>query len=92
MTKAEKHHMGRVAALGCVLCDILGCAGDTPANVHHIREGQGMAQRSSNWLVIPLCPTCHQGRHGIHGDKALLRLAKVEELDLLAITIERLNK
>lgn len=91
MTKAEKRYMNRVAELGCVLCEIIGCEGDTPANLHHVREGQGMSQRAQNWLAIPLCPACHQGQHGIHGDKALLRLAKVDEMDLLARTIERLN-
>ena len=43
-TKAEKRHMGRVASLGCYLCRQLGY-GETPAQVHHVREGQGMAQR-----------------------------------------------
>lgn len=41
-TKAEKAYMGRVADLGCYLCQHLGY-GPTPAQVHHIREGQGMA-------------------------------------------------
>ena len=44
-TKAEKRHMGRVASLGCYLCRQLGY-GETPAQVHHVREGQGMAQRA----------------------------------------------
>ena len=84
MTKAEKRHLDRVAALPCALC------GDTPVSVHHIRSGQGMAQRASHWLTIPLCPSCHQGPHGIHGDRAMLRIAKATELDLLADTIRRL--
>ena len=48
-TAAEKRHMGRVAALGCILCDHLGL-GATPAQVHHIREGQGMSQRANDYL------------------------------------------
>ena len=60
-TKAERVHMGRVAALGCYLCRHLGL-GDTPAQVHHVREGQGMAQRASNWLTVPLCEKHHARR------------------------------
>jgi len=54
--------------------------------VHHIREGQGMSQRASNWLTIPLCPQCHTGPMGVHGDKTMLRVKKTTELELLAET------
>jgi hypothetical protein len=84
-TAAEKAHMGRVAALGCILCG-------QPAEVHHLRDGQGMAQRASNWLVIPACPDHHRGPRGIHGDRSALKQANVTEIDLLAMTIERLAK
>ena len=91
-TAAERRHMGRVAALGCILCDHLGL-GATPAQVHHIREGQGMSQRASNFLTIPLCPEHHQGASGIHGlgAKAFERTYRLNELDLLALTIEQLG-
>jgi len=91
-TAAERKHMGRVAALGCILCDHLNL-GTTPAQVHHIREGQGMSQRANNFLTIPLCPTHHTGKPGIHGlgTKAFERTYGVTELDLLAMTIERLG-
>jgi len=81
----------RVASLGCVLCALLGQPQNGKTDVHHIRTGQGMSRRASDFLAIPLCHAgCHQGPHGIHGDRSLLRLAKVEELDLLAITISKL--
>lgn len=51
-----------------------------------------MSQRASDMLVIPLCKSCHQGPKGVHGDKTMLRVFKVEELDLLAITLEKLLK
>ena len=54
-TKAERDHMGAVAALGCVVCRNLGFV-DSPAEIHHVRTGQGMGQRASNYEVIPLCP------------------------------------
>lgn len=61
-----------------------------PVQVHHIREGQGMSQRADDWLTIPLCPGCHTGQHGVHGDKTMLRIRKRTELDLLAETLERI--
>ena len=85
-TRPEIRHMGRVADLPCVLC------GQQGVQVHHIREGQGMAQRASNWLVVPLCPSCHTGPLGVHGDKTMMRINKMTELDMLAKTIEALCK
>lgn len=79
----------RLAGQPCVLCELLGRDQTTRTTVHHLREGQGMSQRASHWLVVPVCEECHQGPNGIHGDRQLLRMAKVEEIDLLAETIER---
>jgi hypothetical protein len=91
MTKAESHHIHAVASLGCILCRHLG-QGETPAAVHHLREGQGMSQRASNWLTIPLCPEHHQGGSGLHGlgTRAFEARYRLSELDLLAMTIEAL--
>ena len=61
-TKAEIHHLSKVAALGCIACRKNGFE-DTPAELHHIRDGVGAGQRSSNYEVIPLCPEHH--RHGV---------------------------
>lgn len=84
-TKSESRHMGRVADLPCACCGVHG------VQVHHIREGQGMAQRASNFLVVPLCQPCHTGPRGVHGDKSMMRQLKLSELDMLAWTIERLH-
>jgi len=86
---AAKRHLTAVAAQGCALCRRMGYD-ETPAEIHHIREGQGMAQRAQDWLVVPLCPEHHRGTHGIHGDRRAFRDAAVDELDLLADTIARL--
>ena len=83
-TKAEKAHMTRVAALGCIVC---GC----PAEVHHIRDGQGTGQRASHFLTIPLCPEDHRGKFSIHGSKRQFESVHGTELELLARTIERLG-
>jgi hypothetical protein len=90
-TAAAKRHMGRVAALGCICCSMLGY-GETPAQVHHIREGR-IAR--SDWLVIPCCAKHHIGAAmSIHMDKEpLLRaLGVFSEFDLLAIVLERIAK
>jgi len=63
-TKAEREHLAKVAALGCIVCRNAGHH-DTPAEIHHIRAGQGL-KRASHFHVIPLCPTHHRlGGHGV---------------------------
>jgi len=52
---------------------------------------RGGGQKAPDWLVIALCKLCHQGDHGIHGDKSRMRARKLDEPALLAITIRRLN-
>ena len=84
-TKAEKRYLDKVASLPCMVCGADG------VHIHHVREGQGMAQRAQNWLAVPLCPTCHTGSQGIHGDRRLLKARKLDEMDLLAMTIEAMN-
>ena len=65
MKKADREHLGKVAALGCYACNTMGYE-DTPAEIHHIRSGIGKGQRASNYQVIPLCPYHH--RHGPFGE------------------------
>lgn len=65
MTKDEKRHLNRVAGLGCIVCRNIGY-GKTPAEIHHIRSGQGMAQRADHCETIPLCP--HHHRLGGYGE------------------------
>ena len=83
MTKAEKRHMDKVAQLPCATC------GNIPVELHHTREEQGMAQRAGNFLVIPLCPDYHRGKQGVHGDKTMMRIMKVNEMDLLNDTLAK---
>lgn len=90
MSKKAARHMSRVRGLPCVLCAALGMPQASHTTAHHIREGQGMAQRAHDMLTVALCRECHQGPQGVHGDRTLLRIAKVSELDLLAITLEAL--
>jgi len=84
MRNADKAHMNRVAELPCACCGAEG------VQVHHIRTGQGMSQRASNFLTLPLCVGCHTGPYGVHGDKSRMRARKLDELTMLADTIERI--
>lgn len=77
--------MARVAKLPCVVCGRHG------VHVHHLRFGAGMGQRASDFLTVPLCPECHTGDGGIHGDRSLWRLYKIDELGALARTYEMLE-
>lgn len=84
-TPAEKRYMGRVAELGCLVCQ-------RPAQVHHIREGQGASERASNWLTVPLCQDHHTGEFSVHGSMSReFKNIYGSELDLLAETIKRLQ-
>ena len=76
---AESEHIRRVKDMPCSVCDQPG-----PSDAHEIKQGQ--------WFTaIPLCKDCHQGSHnGIHGRKHAWSIRKLDEIDALAITIERL--
>ena len=91
-TKSEMDHMGRVAALCCVVCRNEGL-GSTPAMVHHIGNGT-MGKRASNYEVIPLCPTHHQhGGHGVavHAGRKAFEVRYGTEKELLEQTRRELG-
>ena len=88
-TRAEHRHLDRVAALGCIACELLHM-GASPAHVHHIREGR---QARSHMLTIPLCQPHHLGTSAsVHMAKPVLmrQLGVESEFDLLAIVLEKL--
>jgi hypothetical protein len=81
MTARERVHIGRVKELPCSVCDT-----EAPSQGHHIKQDQ-------HFTVVALCPSCHGGPgypSGWHGTRALWRIKKMDELDALAVTIERL--
>lgn len=90
-SSAEEAHLDAVAAMPCVICEALGMAQAGPTYVHHMREGAGLSQRNSHFLTLPLCHEHHQGKTGIHGNRAAFKLAKLSELDCLAIVISRMK-
>ena len=78
-TSDEATHVGKVAAMRCVVCDAPG-----PSEVHEIVQGLW-------WLSLPLCFGCHRSDHnGIHGQRRIWSVKKLDELRALAIVIQRL--
>lgn len=89
----EKSHMGRVASLGCIV-GLLGfeaeCEGRTC--VHHLRDGQGITDRASDFLTIPVCEAHHDRQpFGVHYQRSFRTRTSMTELDLLAATIRALE-
>ena len=81
-TAAEKHHMSKVAALGCIACQKIGYE-DTPCEVHHI-SGAGMGKRASHYETIGLCPEHHRhGKNAIHRSRLAFESDFGTELELL---------
>ena len=91
-TKAERDHMGAVAALGCVVCRNLGF-GETPAEVHHIGNGT-LGKKASNYETIPLCEVHHRnGGHGVavHAGRKTFEARYGTERELLEQTRRELD-
>ena len=95
MKVAERQHLGRLAAMGCIACKRMGYS-DTPAEIHHIRAGIGKGQRASHYEAIPLCPPHHRGTAGlkipsIHGSKNNFIKAFGTERELLSLCMEAIS-
>lgn len=77
-THREAKHIGRVKGLACSVCDEPG-----PSDAHEIKQGQW-------YTAVALCHSCHQGPLlGLHGQRRMWKLKKMDEIDALAVTIER---
>lgn len=77
-TKAEREHIERVKSVDCAVCDA-----PPPTECHEIKQGQWYTSCS-------LCESCHRGPIlGLHGQKRAWLIRKMDELDALAITIQR---
>jgi hypothetical protein len=81
---AEKAYMGRVAAVGCLVCSSCFQRYGVAAEVHHLKAGGG-SKRASHWDTMPLCPEHHRGNTGIHmlGQEGFHAMYGVYELELL---------
>jgi hypothetical protein len=79
MNAAERAHVARVKELPCSVCNAPG-----PSEAHEPVQGL--------WFVsIALCADCHRGtKNGIHGEKVMWRIHKIDEWGALDITHRRL--
>ena len=79
IARGEHDHIGRVKSLPCSVCDEPG-----PSDAHHIKQGH-------HYTVIALCKDCHQGSfNGLHGQKRMWIVRKLDEIAALNITLKRL--
>jgi hypothetical protein len=85
MKKADSLHLSRVAALGCIVCRNQNL-GETPAEIHHVRTGQGISQRADHRKSIPLFHMHHRnGDYGvaIHAGRRAWEMKYGTEAELL---------
>ena len=75
----EKRHIERIKSMSCIICQA-----SAPSECHEINQGQ--------WFTsMPLCADCHRGSvNGIHGQKRLWNVYKMDELAALNETIRHL--
>ena len=79
ITESERSHIDRVKQLPCSVCDAVG-----PSDAHHIKQGL-------HRCVVALCKSCHQGALlGWHGQRRAWAVKKMDEIDALSVTIQRL--
>lgn len=96
MTASSKSALlGRLARFGCIACYLDDRAG-TPAEIHHLRDGQGISQRASDEEAIPLCPPHHRGTNhpktpSIHRDRLAFIDRYGTERELLALVQRKLR-
>ncbi|WP_272675003.1 MULTISPECIES: Ref family recombination enhancement nuclease [unclassified Providencia] len=97
--KEERKYFQLLVEYGCIACRNMFGVYSIP-EIHHVRTGQGMAQRASHKDVLPLCPPHHRpsydtGFHAapktwqeIHGTESeLLEQTKREVMELRACRI-----
>jgi len=77
-TKAERAHLARLAEQPCVVCDGPG------EETHELRQGY--------WFTsLRLCADCHRGGvNGIHGQRRIWNVKKLDELSALNEQLRRL--
>jgi hypothetical protein len=81
LTSKERDHITRIKEMNCGVCDASG-----PSDAHYIVQHE-------QYLCIPLCKDCHQGAfNGIHGEKRIWNVYKLDEMTVLNETIRTLLK
>jgi hypothetical protein len=75
----DRLHLAKVKELPCSVCDA-----PPPSEAHHIKQG-------SQYTCVALCEDCHRGsRNGLHGQRFMWKIKKMDELDALNVTLSRL--
>jgi hypothetical protein len=75
----ERLHLAKIKEMSCGVCDASG-----PSDAHHIVQ-------HNQYLCIPLCKDCHQGSfNGIHGQARIWKVMKLDEMDVLNLTLANL--
>lgn len=60
-TAEQQRFHERVREMPCLAC------GAWPVSVHHVRHDGFKGITRNHWLVVPLCPACHQhGPNAVH--------------------------
>lgn len=80
-TAVERRHLGRVAAMGCLVCD-------SPSTVHHVTSDGFQRLTRTHRRIVPLCPQHHQYQFGPHESVEALGHAGFTStygIDLLAV-------
>lgn len=86
ITAAASRHMARVKELPCGVCGASG-----PSHAHHVIEGRTPGRKAPDWMTMPLCEDCHEGGlNGIHGQRRMWSVMKLNEFDVLNATLEKL--
>lgn len=79
LTNKDRAHLAKVKELPCSVCDAPG-----PSEAHHAKQG-------SQYTCIALCHDCHRGPIlGLHGQRRAWLVRKLDELDALNVTVQRL--
>jgi len=75
----ERLHLAKIKEMPCGVCNASG-----PSDAHHIIQ-------HNQYLCIPLCKDCHQGSfNGIHGQARIWKVMKLDEMDVLNLTLANL--
>lgn len=81
ISPAELAHLDAVKLLPCSVCDHA-----PPSDAHHINQGQ-------HFTTVALCKDCHQGSfNGIHGQRRMWLVMRMDELAALNVTLRRLQQ
>jgi hypothetical protein len=74
----ERAYLGLVKELPCSVCD-----SKKGSEAHHIKQ-------DAQYTAVALCEECHRNPVlGIHGQKRAWAIRKMDEIDALNVTIER---